>query len=165
MANGNARSAGTLFELRRGEKARSIAWHPLRIFIARPERVEAHQRIGVRHPFCRGSPTRRLEIVKLIGDMLEKGGVWLAPMQAIAAHVKTCIDNGTSPDVAGERAVADLYGSKNSSARVSMLSRGGASAGVVGSSKPVCSENRARPSVAESKHLISTASSARIFGK
>ena len=95
MANGNARSAGTLFESRRGEKARSIARHPLRVFIARIERVEAYQRIGVRHPFCRGRPTRRLEIVKSIEYMLEKGGVWLAPMEAITAHVKTCIDDGS----------------------------------------------------------------------
>lgn len=35
---------------------------------------------------------------------------------------------------------------KNAKARTSMLSRGGAFAGVVGSSKAECSEKRARPS-------------------
>lgn len=27
--------------------------------------------------------------------MLDKGKVWFAPMAAIAAHVKACIENGT----------------------------------------------------------------------
>jgi hypothetical protein len=34
-------------------------------------------------------------VVKLIEHMLEKGGVWLAPMEEIAAHVKKCIDDGS----------------------------------------------------------------------
>jgi hypothetical protein len=38
----------------------------------------------------------------------------------------------------------------NTNVRSSMLSRGGASFGVVGSTKAVCGANRARPSVAES---------------
>ena len=38
----------------------------------------------------------------------------------------------------------------NTSVRSSMLSRGAASAGVVGSMKAVCGPNRVRPSVAES---------------
>jgi hypothetical protein len=51
MANGHARSAGTLFE------------------------------------------SRRLGIVKLIEDMLAKGGVRLAPVEATAAQVKASIDD------------------------------------------------------------------------
>jgi hypothetical protein len=46
----------------------------------------------------------------------------------------------------------------NTKARSSILSRGRASLGVVGSAKALCGVKRARPSVAESKHLISSAS-------
>ena len=48
--------------------------------------------------------------------------------------------------------------------RNSMLSRGRASAGVVGSVNEVCAIKRARPSVFVSQHLSSTASSRRISG-
>ena len=34
-------------------------------------------------------------MVKLIEHMLKKGGVWLAPMEEIAGHVKKCIDDGS----------------------------------------------------------------------
>jgi hypothetical protein len=52
----------------------------------------------------------------------------------------------------------------NTSVRNSMLSRGGAPAGVVGSTKALCGAKRARPSVLESKHFSSKTSSAVIFG-
>jgi hypothetical protein len=48
--------------------------------------------------------------------------------------------------------------------RSSMLSRGRASAGVVGSVNEVCAMKRARPSVFVSQHLSSSASSRRISG-
>jgi len=48
------------------------------------------------------------------------------------------------------RAAQQPYRRWNTSVRSSMLSRGGASLGVVGSTKAVCGANRARPSVAES---------------
>jgi hypothetical protein len=54
---------------------------------------------------------------------------------------------------------------KNAKARTSMLSRGGASAGVVGSSNAVWIESRARPSRSESKHLMRIASSRVMRGK
>jgi hypothetical protein len=54
---------------------------------------------------------------------------------------------------------------KKAKARTSMLSRGGAPGGVVGSAKALCTLKRARPSVALSKHLISSASSRRSCGK
>ncbi len=34
-------------------------------------------------------------MVKLIEYMLDKGTVWFAPMEAIATHVKACIENGS----------------------------------------------------------------------
>jgi hypothetical protein len=54
---------------------------------------------------------------------------------------------------------------KNASVRTSILSRGRASGGVVGSSKALWAVRRARPSFSESKHLNSNASSFSIPGK
>ncbi len=51
--------------------------------------------VGVWHPFCTGRLARWLEVVKLIEYMLDKGKVWFAPMEAIATHVKACIENGS----------------------------------------------------------------------
>ena len=51
--------------------------------------------VGVWHPFCTGRLARWLEVVKLIEYMIEKGQVWFAPMEAIAAHVKACIADGS----------------------------------------------------------------------
>src|SRR6185369_244336 len=54
---------------------------------------------------------------------------------------------------------------KNASVRTSMLWRGGAPGGVLGSSNDVCGVKRARPSLAESYTLKTIASSRRISGK
>lgn len=62
------------------------------------------------------------------------------------------------------RAAQQPYRRWNTSVRSSMLSRGGASWGVVGSTKAVCGAKRARPSVWESKHFSSRISSAVISG-
>ena len=51
--------------------------------------------VGVWHPFCTGRLARWLEVVKLIEYMLEKGKVWFAPMEAIAAHVEARIADGS----------------------------------------------------------------------
>src|SRR6266404_6296320 len=66
---------------------------------------------------------------------------------------------------------ADIHGhfpepsaQKNASVRISMLSRGRAWGGVVGSSKAVWAVNRARPSFRESYTLKTNASSGRICG-
>src|SRR5579875_2312925 len=52
----------------------------------------------------------------------------------------------------------------NTSERSSMLSRGGAPSGVVGSVKALCGMKRARPSVKVSQHLSRSTSSRRIPG-
>src|SRR6185312_5341203 len=67
--------------------------------------------------------------------------------------------------VLGKARGAGHAGGKNTTIRTSMLSRGGAFAGVCGSVKPPCAENRAGPERAESKQRISTYSSAVILGK
>ena len=54
---------------------------------------------------------------------------------------------------------------KKARVRISMLSRGGASGGLVGSSKAVCAVQRARPSLAESKVLNTIASCRCMLGK
>jgi hypothetical protein len=58
----------------------------------------------------------------------------------------------------------DFSGAKNRIVRASILSRGAALGGEVGSSKPEWAVNRVRFS-SESKHLSSNASSVRIRGK
>ena len=55
--------------------------------------------------------------------------------------------------------------SKKAQALASMLCRGGAPGGVVGSSIAVCAVKRARPSFSESKTVNTSASSRRIRGK
>jgi len=49
--------------------------------------------ISVWHPFASGRLSRWVEVEKLIEYMLEKGDVWFATLEEIAAHVMDCIDN------------------------------------------------------------------------
>jgi peptidoglycan/xylan/chitin deacetylase (PgdA/CDA1 family) len=51
--------------------------------------------VPVWHPFLSGRLARWRHTHRMIGRMLEKGGVWFAPMRDIAAHVRGCIDAGT----------------------------------------------------------------------
>jgi peptidoglycan/xylan/chitin deacetylase (PgdA/CDA1 family) len=51
--------------------------------------------IGVWHPFVSGRLARWKAVEKLIEYMLGRGGVWFAPLEEIAAHVRRCIDDGT----------------------------------------------------------------------
>lgn len=51
--------------------------------------------VGVWHPFATGRLARWLEVEKLITYMREKGGVWFAPMEEIASHVRRCIKDGS----------------------------------------------------------------------
>lgn len=51
--------------------------------------------IGVWHPFVSGRLSRWLRIEKMIEEMLERGGVWFAPLEEIAAHVQKCRANGS----------------------------------------------------------------------
>jgi peptidoglycan/xylan/chitin deacetylase (PgdA/CDA1 family) len=51
--------------------------------------------IAVWHPFASGRLARWHQIEKLIGYMLNKGGVWFAPLEDIARHVVKCRDEGS----------------------------------------------------------------------
>jgi peptidoglycan/xylan/chitin deacetylase (PgdA/CDA1 family) len=51
--------------------------------------------VSVWHPFASGRLARWVEVEKLIEYMLEKGDVWFARMEDIAAHVGRCIDDGS----------------------------------------------------------------------
>ena len=51
--------------------------------------------VTVWHPFASGRLARWREVEKLIAYMADKGGVWFATMEEIAAHVRKCIDDGS----------------------------------------------------------------------
>ncbi len=51
--------------------------------------------IGVWHPFLSGRLARWVEIVRLIEYMHEKGGVWFATLEDIAAHVRGVVADGS----------------------------------------------------------------------
>jgi peptidoglycan-N-acetylglucosamine deacetylase len=64
------------------------------------EELEAMWALGglwvpVWHPFLSGRLARWRYTHELIGRMIDKGGVWFAPMREIAAHVQRCIAEGT----------------------------------------------------------------------
>ncbi len=57
--------------------------------------------VPVWHPFLSGRLSRWRHTHAMIGRMLERGGVWFAPMRDIAAHVRRCMVNGSwSPRIA-----------------------------------------------------------------
>jgi peptidoglycan/xylan/chitin deacetylase (PgdA/CDA1 family) len=51
--------------------------------------------VPVWHPFLSGRLSRWRITHEMIGKMMDKGGVWFAPMRDIAAHVHQCIEAGT----------------------------------------------------------------------
>jgi peptidoglycan/xylan/chitin deacetylase (PgdA/CDA1 family) len=51
--------------------------------------------ISVWHPHVSGRPARMLAWAKLIEYMQERGDVWFAPLDEIARHVRSCVDDGT----------------------------------------------------------------------
>lgn len=51
--------------------------------------------VAVWHPFVTGRLARWRQVEKLIEYMLEKGDVWFARMEDIAAHVQACVDDGS----------------------------------------------------------------------
>jgi len=51
--------------------------------------------VPVWHPFLSGRLARWHQTHKMIGKMMEKGGVWFAPMRDIANYVKKCIADGS----------------------------------------------------------------------
>jgi peptidoglycan/xylan/chitin deacetylase (PgdA/CDA1 family) len=51
--------------------------------------------IAVWHPFVSGRLARAEAMVKLLDDMMDRGGVWLAPMSEIAAHIAKLVADGT----------------------------------------------------------------------
>ena len=65
----------------------------------------------------------------------------------------------------GITALLNPYASKKANVRISMLSRGRASGGLVGSTKEACAVKRALPSFLESNTLNTNASSRFILGK
>lgn len=50
--------------------------------------------VGVWHPFVTGRLSRLRAVERLLKYMLEKGDVWIAPMEEIAAHVRSVADSG-----------------------------------------------------------------------
>jgi peptidoglycan/xylan/chitin deacetylase (PgdA/CDA1 family) len=51
--------------------------------------------VGVWHPFATGRLARWRQVETMIEYMMGKGGVWFAPLEDIAAHVRSCIDDGS----------------------------------------------------------------------
>lgn len=51
--------------------------------------------IAVWHPFVSARLARCHRIAKMIEEMQDRGGVWFATMEEIAAHVQKCMDDGT----------------------------------------------------------------------
>jgi len=51
--------------------------------------------VPVWHPFLSGRLARWHQTHLMIGKMMEKGGVWFAPMRDIAKHVQRCIVDGS----------------------------------------------------------------------
>lgn len=51
--------------------------------------------IAVWHPFLSGRLARWQHTHRMIGKMLDRGSIWLAPLRAIAAHVQRCIRDGS----------------------------------------------------------------------
>jgi len=51
--------------------------------------------IAVWHPFLSGRLARWQLTHRMIGRMLERGGVWLAPLRDIAAHARRCMQQGS----------------------------------------------------------------------
>ena len=51
--------------------------------------------VPVWHPFLSGRLARWHQTHLMIGRMMEKGGVWFAPMRDIAKHVQQCIVDGS----------------------------------------------------------------------
>jgi peptidoglycan/xylan/chitin deacetylase (PgdA/CDA1 family) len=51
--------------------------------------------IPVWHPFLSGRLARWRQTHQMIEKMLDKGGVWFAPMRDIARHVQSCIADGS----------------------------------------------------------------------
>ena len=50
--------------------------------------------VAVWHPFATGRLARWRQVERMIAYMRDKGGVWFAPMEEIARHVRACIDDG-----------------------------------------------------------------------
>jgi peptidoglycan/xylan/chitin deacetylase (PgdA/CDA1 family) len=51
--------------------------------------------ISVWHPFVSGRLARAEAMVRLLDDMMAKGGVWFAPLSEIAAHVAKIVADGS----------------------------------------------------------------------
>jgi hypothetical protein len=69
----------------------------MNVFMAEFEAMYEHGGLWVTvwHPFVSGRLSRCMRVAQMIEEMQKRGGVWFATMEEIAAHVKTCIGNGT----------------------------------------------------------------------
>lgn len=69
----------------------------MNVFMAEFEAMYEHGGLWVTvwHPFVSGRLSRCVRVAQMIEEMQRRGGVWFATMEEIAAHVKTCIANGT----------------------------------------------------------------------
>jgi peptidoglycan-N-acetylglucosamine deacetylase len=70
----------------------------LRVFF---EEFEAHYAAGgfwmpIWHPFLTGRLARWAQVERWLEGVLERGGVWFAPLEEIAAHVRAMRDAGTA---------------------------------------------------------------------
>ena len=68
----------------------------MNVFMSEFEAMYRHGGLWVTvwHPFVSGRLARCERIEKMILEMQDRGGVWFATMEEIAAHVNSCIDNG-----------------------------------------------------------------------
>jgi peptidoglycan-N-acetylglucosamine deacetylase len=51
--------------------------------------------IPIWHPHVSGRPARLLRWARMLDETLERGGIWFAPLEEIARHVRSCIDDGS----------------------------------------------------------------------
>ena len=69
----------------------------MKVFDSEVEAAYAHggMAVTVWHPFVSGRLARMSRVAAWIESLLERGDVWLATMEEIAAHVRACIDDGS----------------------------------------------------------------------
>jgi hypothetical protein len=79
-----------------------------------------------------------------------QAGVMVKAAPAASEEGNPSLQRGSKMPHSFLRVALTARDQKNANVRISMLSRGAASAGVVGSSKAECSEKRARPTYTES---------------
>ena len=125
----------------------------------RQRSVERRYRESARH-----RPTRLAPLGQIEGrpDGLV-GSIFRTRHPGPSTHIAMLLTKGEL-HMDSRFAASAITDQKNASVRISMLSRGRALGGEVGSSKAVCADQRARPSFAELNTLNTIASSRRMRG-